>query len=697
MMMKVETRFFTPLLIFFLSLSSLLTTTSYAQTSQGKILLAVQPFEGIGGAGTLAATVSELVRNELARSSRLTVLEETSRLYRIQRQSVRWRDLFSESGLRRLGELLESRYVLTGSVSTPGNAIILAARIVDGETGRVLAAETVEHTSGVSSIATGATLLARRVLAYFPLAGRVIELRGDTLIADIGLDDGVLPGQELTVADLDPGEWGFESKRVRSARYRVEQPRQSRCALIPLLENSSRWFAVGATVLSPAGADELLASSRRSGKISELEHQGFGAVSISSDPPGALAIVSGLDVGRTPVKVPQLAAGRHELLLGLEGYEQVWDSILAMPGEVSEYDYKMSLVTGRFTIVTSQPDVSLRVDTLELKLEGTATVTLEDFPAGEHHITARKPGYESWRRKVDVDFRADSVLHIELDPHPGSVLATSNPMGAMVFLDGTCLGKITPWRMVRLEPGPHVVRAVIPGHGAAVDTVEVVPGQDINLELEIREGWFGYVPAGMTLVPAETLVVDEGDSARVDSFYLDTHEVTNSQYALFIEATERNAPRHWKDGEFADGEENHPVAGVSFEDAAAFAAWCGKRLPTELEWELAAMGPEARQYPWGSSYRPGAANTWSEGLGTTAPVGSYPDDISPYGIYDMAGNVAEWVDNWSDGQQTYRVFRGGSFYVNQQNPSLYSRDGLYPVSGNNYTGFRCARNLVVRR
>ncbi len=694
--MKVDTRYILPLPGIFFFLLFLSVNTCPAQSSRPKVLLSVQQFEAIGTTGALAATVSELVRNELARSSRLSVLEETGRLYRIQRQSVRWRDLFSEGGLRRLGELLESRYVLTGSVSTPGETIILAARIVDGETGRVLAAETVEHAGGVSTIAAAAATLARRVLAYFPLAGRVIEQRGDTLIADIGLDDGVLPGQELTVADLEPGARGFESRRVRSARYRAEQPRGNRCALVPLLENSSRWFGVGATVLSPGGADELLASSRRSGEVSELEHQGFGAISITSDPPGALTIVSGLDVGRTPLKVPQLSAGRHELLLGLDGYEQVWDSILAVPGEVREYDFKLERRTGRLTIVTSQPDVSLRVDTLELKLEGTATVTLEDFPAGEHRITARKPGYETWRRKVDVDLRADSVLHIELVPYPGSVLVTSSPPGANVVLDGTFLGKTTPWRMVRLQPGPHVVRTVLPDRGAAVDTVLVVPGQDITLEQEIREGWFGFIPAGMKLIPAATLVAG-GDSTRVDSFYIDTYEVTNRQYALFLEATGRKAPRHWQDGEFAEGEENHPVTAVSYEDAAAFAAWCGKRLPTEPEWELAAMGPSERMYPWGRTYRPGAANIWSEGRGAAAAVGEYTGDVSPYGVHDMAGNVAEWVDGWSDEQRTYRVFRGGSFYVNQQEPSLYSRDGLYPVSGNSYTGFRCARDLRTRR
>lgn len=695
--MKVPSAHILLWLGFSLFILPLATGGGLAQSGRRRVLLSVQEFEAIGTAETLAGTVTELMRNELARSSRLSVLEETGRLYRIQRSSVRWRDLFSEGSLRRVGELLESRYVLTGSVSSPGESIILAARIVDAESGEVLAAETVEHAGGVSGITAGTAALARKMLAYFPLAGRVVEQRGDTLIADIGLADGVLPGQELTVADLEPGERGLETHRVRSARYRVEKLDTGSCSLVPLVEGAARWLGPGATVLSPVGADELLEKSRMGEKMTGLEGRGFGAVSVTSDPPGALAIVAGLDVGRTPVKVPQLAAGRHELVLALEGYEEVWDSILAVPGEVREYNFAMERRTGRLTIVTSQPDVSLRVDTLELMLEGTATVTLQNFPAGEYHITARKQGYVTWRRKVEVDFRSDSIIRIELEPHPGSVLVTSEPAGARVSLDGTFLGRTTPRRLVRLEPGPHVILASVPGFGAAVDTVEVVPGEDITLEMKIRESWFGYFPAGMTLIAAETIELADGDSVRVDSFYIDTYELTNRQYAYFIEATERTPPRHWKEGQFPEGSENHPVTGVSYEDAAAFAAWSGKRLPSELEWELAAMGQVTRQYPWGDSYRPGMANTWSEGLGGTSPVDEYLDDVSPYGVYGTAGNVAEWVDGWSDSERTYRVFRGGSFYVNQDDPSLFSRDWLYPVSGNSYVGFRCARDLRVNR
>jgi len=228
--MKVQT----PYRLFWLALSLFITIRPtyicLAQETRSRVLISVQQFEAIGADQALAGTVTELVRSELARSRRMSVLEETGRLYRLQRQSVRWRDLFDEGSLRRLGELLESRYVLTGSVAKPGESIIIAVRIVDAESGEILAAETVEHKGGISSISAAASALARKVLAYFPLAGRVVEQRGDTLIANIGLDDGVLPGQELTVADLDPEERGIGSGRTRSARYRAGTVRQNESA-----------------------------------------------------------------------------------------------------------------------------------------------------------------------------------------------------------------------------------------------------------------------------------------------------------------------------------------------------------------------------------------------------------------------------------------------------------------------------------
>jgi len=663
------------------------------------VLLSVQDFEPIGVDRALALSVSDLLRSELGRSARLRLLEETGRLYRLQRESARFRDLFSEGSLRRLGELLESRFALTGSVSRLDDMIMLTARVINAESGEVLASEVTEHRGGLSGIGSAVRSLARRVLAYFPLTGQVVEVRGDTLVTDIGLVDGILPGQELTVADMEVRQTGLAAAPLRSARYRVSDAGDRKCSLVPIIRGARHDFGAGARVVAVGGLEALLRPGvqKKSNGFAGLDKTDFGAVLIQSKPEGALAILAGLDVGRTPVKVSQLAAGRHELILSLPGYIEIFDSVTVIPETLQEYNFELQRQTGRLTIITSQPDVSLRIDTLELAVEGTGQVVLEDFPAGAHRIEARKQGYKTWRQTVQLSFEQDSTLEIRLEPYPGSLLVSSKPGGADIYIDGVFTGKVTPWRLARLESGLRVIRTSITGYGAAVDTVEVAPGKDVTVELTLQEGWFDYAPVGMVLVPGGELVYPQGDTVLVDSFYIDLYEVTNRAYAYFISATGHKPPAYWKDGMAPPGEEEHPVVGVSFEDAARFAAWAGKRLPAEEEWELAAMGNTVRKFPWGESYRPGTANIWSEGLNHTVAVGSYPEDRSPFGLYDVVGNVAEWVDSWLGLQKLYRTYRGGSYYVNITDPSLLSRDGHYPNSGNKYVGFRCARDVHVRR
>lgn len=688
---------------FFLSLSAIIPFFSYpdsvAAENSAAVLLSVQDFEGLGVEKSLARTVSDLLRTELGRSDRLRLLEETGRLYRMQRESVRFRDLFNEGTLRSLGELLESRFVLTGSVSRLDSVIVISSRIVDAETGEVLAAESAENRGGLSALGAAARTLARKVLAYFPLTGRITAVKGDTLAADLGLADGILPGQELTVADLEEKAAGLTTRPLRSSRYRVADALDHSCSLIPLIGLNKVVFAVGASVFSPGGLDRLLAAGarRKSEGLPESDTGKFGEVEVESVPAGALALVAGLDVGRTPVKVSRLAAGLQELILSLPGYKEVFDSITVTPGQLGKFHYDLERQTGRLTIFTVQPGITLRIDTLEVEVADSGSVDLPDFPAGIHEIEARKPGYKTWQSRIDLNFRQDSTLTVTLEPYPGSLFITSRPPGANIFIDGNFTGKATPWRLTRLESGARIVRLSLAGYGAALDTAEVQPGKDATLDLELKKGWFDFQPFGMTLVPAARLVTEQNDSVMVDTFYIDIYEVTNRAYAFFVAAANAKAPEGWVNNAPPAGEEDLPVAGVSFEEAERFAAWCGKRLPTEQEWALAAIGPAPHRFPWGESYHPGAANIWSEGLNHGAKVGSYPEDKSIFGLFDVVGNVAEWVDAWTDENQTYRVYRGGSYYVNETDPSLFSRDGHYPNSKNRYIGFRCARSLHSQR
>jgi formylglycine-generating enzyme required for sulfatase activity len=150
-------------------------------------------------------------------------------------------------------------------------------------------------------------------------------------------------------------------------------------------------------------------------------------------------------------------------------------------------------------------------------------------------------------------------------------------------------------------------------------------------------------------------------------YAIDLTLVTNQQFAEFLQSTgytpkhPENFLAHWNNGHIPTGLEDHPVVYVSLEDARTYAAWAGKRLPTEEEWQHAAQGIEARRYPWGDQWRSDICNHGQ--TGSTTPVDQYPQGRSPFGCYDMCGNVWEWTESErSDGRTRFVVLKGGSYY-----------------------------------
>ncbi|MGQ9607940.1 MAG: SUMF1/EgtB/PvdO family nonheme iron enzyme [bacterium] len=191
----------------------------------------------------------------------------------------------------------------------------------------------------------------------------------------------------------------------------------------------------------------------------------------------------------------------------------------------------------------------------------------------------------------------------------------------------------------------------------------------------------------------------------LDEYYIDKYEITNAQYKKFIDSTGRAAPRHWENNTYPEGRADHPVVYVSWEDADAYCQWAGKRLPTEAEWEKAARGTDARIWPWGNTFDPTKCNVECWEGSDSKPVGSYPEGITPYGAFDMAGNVWEWTDSWYDAYpgskyrtqefgKKLRVLRGGSWYhydsLGPIGARCASRDRAAPQSVSYVAGFRCA-------
>jgi formylglycine-generating enzyme required for sulfatase activity len=216
----------------------------------------------------------------------------------------------------------------------------------------------------------------------------------------------------------------------------------------------------------------------------------------------------------------------------------------------------------------------------------------------------------------------------------------------------------------------------------------------------------------MVTVPAGWFVMgqDEGPrsnrpqhSVYLDTFAIDRTEVTNTAFAKFITGTSYQAAG-WNE-KLLEAHTNEPVVGVLWHEADAYCRWAGKRLPTEAEWEKAARGADGRRYPWGDAWDSTCANTAENNHAGVLPVGSFPAGASPYGALDMAGNAAEWVNDYFDfNYYTYAPnhnplgpsavmdhgLRGGSWASPYQQVQTFFRDSSHSVRPNPPVGFRCA-------
>ncbi len=299
-----------------------------------------------------------------------------------------------------------------------------------------------------------------------------------------------------------------------------------------------------------------------------------------------------------------------------------------------------------------------------------------------------------------------------------TLLVTSTPSGASIFLNGQDSGQKTPatlqvpvgeqpeklpvslklkgyeeapfrvtlerGKQTRLDGGALEKRAVGTTSGAAIGAARPTNARRGDVWVNPKDGAeMIFIPAGAFQMGDEELAnVSDQNGRRTMSlpgYWIYKNLVTVAQYRKFCNETGRQMPRApmwgWKS--------NHPVVNVSALDADAYCAWAGVRLPSEEEWEKAARGTDGRKYPWGNKWDPSRCQCSATiaGDATTAAVGSFPQGASPYGVLDMAGNVSQYTSSSFD--TSHRVVRGGA--CDCADPSFF-RSALRSPDDPNYSG-----------
>lgn len=439
-----------------------------------------------------------------------------------------------------------------------------------------------------------------------------------------------------------------------------------------------------------------------------------GEILVSSQPPGAEVLRNGDRIGVTPLAFTATENEAGELVLKREGYHE---AVLKFQGRSAQKTELRATLKPRLAVLEVASD-PVGADILDERLTRMASAPARlHLDSGKRRLTFRYKGYEDLVQEIEIGPGEERPHEVKLTPKPGLVEISSSPSLAQVWRDGQAIGVTS---LVLTLPGKQPVPLILrlPGYRDLELTVTAEGGARTvmhgHLELAAVEGLeplgageagfaeFKNAKDGSTLVfiPSGpfTRGSEQGDpdekpvrSLLLGGYYIAKTPVTVGQYRQFLAQTGHRKPLSYP-GFDAD---EQPIVGVDWNDAVAYCAWAGLRLPTEAEWEKAARGLDDRIYPWGDQPPFDLSEELKEKLGrrtaprlaafgmgakATSPVGTHREGCSPFGCLDMSGNVWEWCADWHDAEYYARCPEGDPPGPDKGNERI-CRGGAWSLAG----------------
>lgn len=596
---------------------------------------------------------------------------------------------------------------------------------------------------------------------------RVVAQRAGYHELDVIIEVGQLPAQtvELELAKL-PGIITFTTEPDVAADVQVDGISIGTAPLIDVEVEPGRHRVefIAERFLSEVLELDVFGEGQTQGLAAELTPN-WAPVSLSSRPAGAQILVDGTAMATTPAEL-ELGAGERLVELRLAGYNAWRDAVTVLADQpLSLPEVALVQADGRVELVTDPAGAAVSVNG---EYQGATPLTLGLRPGRTHAITLTNPGYDTETRELSVEADSGRRLEIALTAQFGVVEVVSDPPAAEIYVNGE-LGGVTPAQLSLLAVA-HDLEVRLDGHASQSTTITPRTGFSQRWETALvalnTVTGAGYPQSVQTSLDQELRLVLPGEftmgSSRreqgrrsnealravrlTEGFYLGVKEVSNDEFRQFD-------PEHDSgsfSGESLDGDDQ-PVVRITWEQVAQFMNWLsirdslqpvyeeadgtwravrplrsGYRLPTEAEWAWAArfaVRDEPLIFAWGAELPPPdrvgnyadisarqllptTLVTYNDGFSVSAPSGSFP--ANPLGIFDLGGNVSEWVQDYYEVGRTetevvvenplgpvdgrFRVVRGPSWRgATVTDLRMASRN--FNAEGDEWTGFRIARNL----